>query len=147
MDQISKSRSAARAFAVTLALLTAGLAARNARAAEDFCGRPSGEPAALLEQISKADGIKEIFRGPEYVAYQEASTGAVFTFTEPGQGEAHPAAVCRKPQQQGDSIVLQMVIVCRGAPGGCQRLESDFKLLNAKMEAAIRSEKGEPAKP
>ena len=37
-------------------------------------------------------------------------------------------------------MILQMVIVCKGEGNSCQRLESDFKLLNAEMEAAIRNE-------
>jgi len=111
-------------------------------AAGEFCGRDSGEPAGLEAAISKASGVKEIYRGTEYVAYQDAASEAVFTFSLPAQGPAHPTAVCRKPVREGDSITLQMVIVCKGATESCQRLESDFKLLNAKMEAAIRNETG-----
>ena len=82
---------------------------------------------------------KEVFRGPEYIAYQDA-TEAVYTFSLAAQGPAHPAAICRKPVRDGDSMILQMVIVCKGESESCQRLESDFKLLNAQMEAAIRNE-------
>lgn len=128
---------------VALAVLAAGAHA-HAQGTE-FCGRPTGEPAALEAEISKAAGVKEIFRGPEYAAYQDAATDAVFTFTQPGQGGAHPAAVCRKPVKEGDSLTLQMVIICKGGSDDCQRLESDFKLLNAKMEAAIRNEAGQAA--
>ena len=125
---------------LTLALLVL-IAGASARAEDaDFCGRPSGEPAAMMAEISKASGTKEIFRGPEYVAYQDEASQAVYTFSQAAQGQAHPAAVCRKPVKDGDSLKLQMVIVCRGESGACQRLESDFKLLNAEMEAAIRNE-------
>ena len=113
--------------------------------APDFCGRPTGEPAALEAEISKTAGVKEIFRGPEYVAYQDEASKAVYTFTQAAQGRAHPTAVCRKPVKEGDNLTLQMVIVCRGETDDCQRLESDFKLLNAKMEAAIRNEADEAA--
>lgn len=116
-----------------------------AAAGTEFCGRASGEPAALEAEISKASGFKEIHRGPEYIAYQEEATDAVFTFTQAAQGPAHPAAICRRPVKDGDSLTLQMVIVCRGETGACQSLESDFKLLNAQMEAAIRNEVGQPA--
>lgn len=125
-------------------MLVAGVIALPASAA-DFCGRASGAPDALQSEISKAAGVKEIFRGPEYVAYQDEATQAVFTFTQAAQGGAHPAAVCRKPVKDGDSITLQMVIVCKGDTESCQRLEGDFKLLNAKMEAAIRNEAGQAA--
>ena len=124
----------------TLSVLTAV----SAGAAEtDFCGRPSGEPAELEAEISKAAGVKEIHRGPEYVAFQDEKTEAVFTFTQAAQGPAHPAAVCRLPVRDGDNLILKMTIVCRGAIDACQSLESDFKLLNAQMEAAIRNEAGQ----
>ena len=114
-------------------------------AAADFCGRTTGEPDALQAEISKAAGVKEIFRGPEYIAFQDEASQAVFTFTQVAQGGAHPTAVCRKPVKEGDSITLQMVIICKGDTDSCQRLEGDFKLLNAKMEAAIRNEAAQAA--
>ena len=112
-----------------------------AHAANDasFCGRPTGEPAVLQETISKDSAVKEVYRGAEYIAYQDA-TEAVFTFSQAAQGPAHPAAICRKPVRDGDNMILQMVIVCKGESDACQRLESDFKLLNAEMEASIRNQ-------
>ncbi|MEQ1694651.1 MAG: hypothetical protein ABL901_02320 [Hyphomicrobiaceae bacterium] len=112
----------------------------NPAVAADFCGRTTGEPDVLQGEISKSAGVKEIFRGPEYVAYQDEASQAVFSFTEAAQGKAHPAAVCRRPVKDGDSITLQMVIICKGDSEACQRLEGDFKLLNARMEAAIRND-------
>jgi hypothetical protein len=121
----------------------------SAHAADDpataFCGRATGEPAAIQAAIVADKAFKEIHRGPEYIAYQDSTSQAVFTFSQGAQGPAHPAAICRKPVKDGDSMVLQMVIVCKGESAGCQRLESDFKLLNAQMEAAIRNEAGQPA--
>ena len=125
-------------LAMTACLAGPGLAA-------DFCGRSTGEPDVLQAEISKAAGVKEIFRGPEYVAYQDQASQAVFTFTQASQGKAHPAAVCRKPVKDGDNITLQMVTICKGETESCQRLEGDFKLLNAQMEAAIRNEAGQAA--
>jgi hypothetical protein len=129
-----------------LALLATTLPVGAAESADtSFCGRPTGEPAALMETITKDATIKEIHRGPEYIAYQDTASQAVYTFSQAAQGPAHPAAICRKPLKEGDSMVLQMVIVCKGDSTACQRLESDFKLLNAQMEAAIRNESGQPA--
>ena len=125
---------------VVISGLIAPGAAPAAAADIDFCGRSTGEPAALQEAISKAAGIKEIHRGPEYIAYQEDGTEAVFTFSLPAQGGAHPAAICRRPVKDGDNLTLQMVIVCKGETWACQALESDFKLLNAQIEAAVRNE-------
>lgn len=142
----NRSSSRAAPLRLTGVLLLGVIASQPANAAsDDFCGRPRGEPAALEAEISKAAGIKEIFRGPEYVAFQDEATQAVFTFTQAAQGGAHPSAICRKPVKEGDNLTLQMEIICKGGSDDCQRLESDFKLLNAKMEAAIRNEAGQPA--
>ena len=126
----------------TLLATAALICTANAACAADdtFCGRPTGEPTALQDIISKDASVKEIHRGPEYIAYQDATSQAVFTFSTAAQGPAHPAAICRKPIKDGDSMVLQMVIVCTGDGTACQRLESDFKLLNAQMEVSIRNE-------
>lgn len=132
-----------KALPVVAAVSTSVFAVPAFAAPADFCGRPSGEPAALEAEISKSPGVKEIFRGPEFVAYQDEASQAVYTFTQAAQGGAHPAAVCRKPVRDGDNLTLQMVIICQGGSDECQRLESDFKLLNAKMEAAIRNEAGQ----
>jgi hypothetical protein len=135
------------AVCLGLAAALAGLAPVPASAAEDFCGVPSGDPAAIMDGVMKMPGVKQAFNGPEYVAYSDPATETMFTFTRSGLGPAHPAAVCRKPVRAGDAITLQMVIVCRGAVDACQRLESDFKLLNAKMEAHIRGQTGAAANP
>jgi hypothetical protein len=122
------------------AALMSTLLGTAALAADDtFCGRPLADAVGLRGVIAKAEGVKEIYRGAEYVAYEEAATQAVYTFSEPAQGQAHPAAVCRKPVKEGDSLILQMKIVCGGSTEACQALESDFKLLNARMEADIRN--------
>lgn len=129
----------------TSAVVFAPLA--NAATGTEFCGRASGEPAVLLEEISKAEGFKQVHDGPQYIAYQDSKTETVFTFSRSGAGGAHPAAVCRRPVKDGEFVTLEMVVICRGAADACQRLESDFKLLNAQMEAHIRGQSGAAANP
>lgn len=139
---------AAGAVAVAISISSGPVAAGQGAAAEGtaaFCGRPTGEPAALQEAIAKSDGVKQVYDGPEYVAFQDAKTEAVFTFTRAAAAQAHPAAVCRVPVRDGDLIKLEMAIVCRGTADGCSRLESEFKKLNAQMEAHIRGQSGAPA--
>ena len=128
------------AAAVT-GLLASAAAVQPAAAGADtsFCGGPGGKAAEILERIKAMPGIKEIHRTPEYIAYQDAATQAVYTFTGIAQ-KAHPAAVCRRPVQKGDALELQMAIVCEGAARHCEQLEGDFKLLNAKMQADINNQ-------
>ena len=122
-------------FAATLVALAGAARAADA----DFCGTPTATPQALQATVSKADGVKEIFRNKEFVAYQDGNSQTLYTFTEPAE-QSHPAAVCRKPVKTGDDLTLEMAIVCQGKAEECQRLEADFKLLNAKMEADIRNQ-------
>ena len=136
---LSRARSLGRALALAAALAPC---AASAQTAQDFCGQPVQEPAALLDAATKIAGIKQIHDGPEYFAYQDPATETVYTFTRQAQGQAHPSAVCRKPVKDGDNIKLQMGIVCRGNSDGCSRLESEFKKLNAQMEAHIRGQAG-----
>jgi len=130
----------AKPLILAASLLGLGLHPASAFDPTDFCGRAKGDPTALQSDVAKMTGIKEILRSPEYVAYQDEATETVFTFTQAAVGPAHPSAVCRKPVKDGDNLTLQMVIVCNGETDACQRLESDFKLLNAQMQAAIRNE-------
>jgi hypothetical protein len=139
MERVKRvARTAPWIGAVTIV----GLMSMSGKAvASDFCGRPTAEPDALLAAVTTA-GMRKIFEGPEYHAYQDPASEAVYTFTYQGVGPAHPAAVCRKPVRTGGDLTLQMVVVCRGAVDACQRLESEFKKLNAQMEAHIRGQAG-----
>jgi len=132
----------ARPLAAAVAILIVSAATVTAQPAADFCGRPIGEPAALEEALAKADGVKKVYDGPEYYAFQDAKSEAMFTFTRPAQGPSHPAAVCRKPVKDGEHLKLQMEIVCRGTSKGCAALEAEFRKLNAQMEAHIQSAAG-----
>lgn len=120
---------------ILLALVQASATAT----ASAFCGSETGAPDALLARVKTMAGIKEIHRDREFVAYQDPATSAVFTFTEAGH-PAHPAAVCRKPVQKGDQLEIEMAVVCKGPEAKCAGLESDFKLLNAKMQADINNQ-------
>lgn len=103
---------------------------------DDFCGMPSGEPAALQAAVGKLVGVKEILKDQQYVAFQDPAAETVFTFTIAGHN-AHPAAVCRKPVKSGDQLTLQMTIVCKGDQESCAKLTQDFKELNARMQIEI----------
>ncbi len=125
-----------------IAILIVTAATAKAQSAADFCGRPTGEPAAIEESLAKADGVTKVYDGPEYYAFQDAKSEAMFTFTRPAQGPSHPAVVCRKPVKDGEHLKLQMEIVCRGTSTGCAALEAEFRKLNAQMEAHIQSAAG-----
>lgn len=118
--------------ALVAALAFAALAASPAPAADSPCARANGDPVALLAELTEKDKLPEVFRDAAYVALQDKSTWAMWTFTLPGQ-RAHPAVVCRRPVQEGDVITLDMVITCKGEPNACVGLSQEFKALNAIM--------------
>jgi hypothetical protein len=60
----------------------------------------------------------------------------MYTFTVKGH-PAHPAAVCRKPVEQGDNLVITMSVVCDGEKEACAKLQNDFNVMTAKMQAEV----------
>jgi hypothetical protein len=117
---------------VTAALAISALLGPRGFASESPCARASGDPVALLSELTEKDRLPEVFRDQAYVALQDKSTWAMWTFTLPGH-RAHPAVVCRRPVQEGDVITLDMVITCNGEPDACVGLSQEFKALNAIM--------------
>lgn len=135
---MTASWKALRATAAAAVMACIASSANPAGAADRFCGLEGGTPDALATRVKAMPGIREVHRDKEYLAYQEPATSMVLTFTEPAH-PAHPAAVCRKPIQKGDTLEIEMAIVCQGAERHCTQLEGDFKLLNAKMQADINN--------
>ncbi|MEW5964691.1 MAG: hypothetical protein AB1749_14155 [Pseudomonadota bacterium] len=118
--------------AVGAALAISALVVPRAVASESPCARANGDPVALLAELTGKDKLPEVFRDAAYVALQDKSTWAMWTFTLPGH-RAHPAVVCRRPVQEGDVITLDMVVTCNGEPNACVGLSQEFKALNAIM--------------
>lgn len=104
------------------------------------CERANTDPVELQAALRDTDKLPEVFRDDNYVALQDKSTWAMWTFTLPSHA-AHPAVVCRRPVQEGDSITLDMVINCKGEPKACAQLDIDFRKLNATMAQEMRNKK------
>lgn len=126
---MAPTRSLTAAVAV---LACSAVTVLPALSAESPCARANGDPVALLAELTEKDKLPEVFRDAAYVALQDKSTWAMWTFTLPGQ-RAHPAVVCRRPVQEGDVITLDMVVNCKGEPNACVGLSQEFKALNAIM--------------
>lgn len=107
-------------------------------AAQEFCGDPAGKAEELIERYSTKQGLKEVYKSDQFVAYSDDDKNAsvMYTFTVKGH-PAHPAAVCRKPVRQGDNLVITMSVVCDGPADACSKLRNDFNVLTAKMQADV----------
>lgn len=107
-------------------------------AAEGFCGDPTGKAQELIDRYSAKPGLKQVYKSEQYVAYSddEKNSTVMYTFTVKGH-PAYPAAVCRKPIQQGDSLVITMSVVCDGEKEACTTLKNDFNVMTAKMQAEV----------
>ena len=107
-------------------------------AAEAFCGDPTGKAQELIERYSTKPGLKQVYKSEQYVAYSddEKNSSVMYTFTVKGH-PAYPAAVCRKPIQQGDNLVITMSVVCDGEKEACTTLKNDFNVMTAKMQAEV----------
>lgn len=135
MMNVSRCGVAALVFATTV-----GFAAGGAWADTSPCARANTDPEKLQSELSGTDKLPEVFRDDKYVALQDKSTWAMWTFTLPTH-PAHPAVVCRRPVREGDSITLDMVVNCNGTPKACAQLDQDFRALNARMAQEMKAKK------
>lgn len=107
-------------------------------AAQAFCGDPSGSAEELIQRYSTKPGLKQVYKSDDYVAYSDddKNSSVMYTFTEKAN-PAHPAAVCRKPVQKGDNLVITMSVVCDGKKDACAKLQNDFNVMTAEMQAHV----------
>jgi hypothetical protein len=107
-------------------------------AAQAFCGDPTGKAEELIERYSSKPELKRVYKSDQYVAYSddEKNSTVMYTFTVKGH-PAYPAAVCRKPIQKGDNLVITMSVVCDGEKEACAKLQNDFNVMTAKMQAEV----------
>jgi hypothetical protein len=107
-------------------------------AATEFCGDAIGKAAELIERYSSRPGLKEVYKSDQYVAYSDddKNSSVMYTFTAKGH-PAYPAAVCRKPVQEGQSLTIKMTVVCDGEAEACNKLRNDFNVMTAKMQAQV----------
>jgi len=110
-------------------------------AAHAFCGDPSGKAEELIQRYSTKPGLKQVYKSDQYVAYSDddKNSTVMYTFTAKGH-PAYPAAVCRKPVQKGDSLVITMSVVCDGKKDECAKLQNDFNVMTAKMQAEVNQQ-------
>lgn len=107
-------------------------------AAQEFCGDPTGKAEDLIARYSTKSGLKQVYTSDLYVAFSDDPTNAsvMYTFTTK-HNPAYPAAVCRKVVHEGDVLTVQMKVVCDGKDEPCAKLQNDFNVMTAKMQAEV----------
>jgi hypothetical protein len=107
-------------------------------AAELFCGDAPDKAEALIQRYSSKEGLKEVYKSTDFIAYGDDPKNAtvMYTFTKAGHA-AHPTAVCRKLVQEGDAMIVKMHIVCEGKDDACGKLRNDFNVMTARMQADV----------
>jgi hypothetical protein len=94
--------------------------------AQGLCGRPTEQPQALFDRLTKTENLKEDFRDKSYVAISDKTKDTIWTFTIPGH-PAHPSVVCRRPVQDGAELRLQMNVRCNASEAACDKLVGLFR--------------------
>lgn len=135
MMNVSRRGVVALVFAVAV-----GISAGKALADDSPCARANTDPGTLQSELTSTGKLPEVFRDDQYVALQDKSTWAMWTFTLPSH-PAHPAVVCRRPVREGESITLDMVVNCKGESKACAQLDQDFRALNARMAQEMKAKK------
>jgi hypothetical protein len=107
-------------------------------AAQEFCGDASGKAEDLIARYSTKTGLQKVYDTDQYLAYSDdpKSATVMYTFTKK-RNPAHPAIVCRKVQKQGDNLTIVMKVVCDGEKEACAKLQNDFNVMNAQMQAQV----------
>ena len=124
---------AAHHAAITLSAGMLGfILSANLALAQELCGRPTEQPQAVFDRLTKNEKLKEDFRDKSYVAISDKARDTIWTFTVPGH-PAHPSVVCRRPVQDGAELRLQMDVRCNAAETECQKLVAAFQELNQRM--------------
>lgn len=107
-------------------------------AATEFCGDASGKAEELITRYSSKAGLQQVYTSDLYVAFSDDPKNAtvMYTFTTK-HNPAYPAAVCRKVVHEGDALTVQMKVVCDGKDEACAKLQNDFNVMTAKMQAEV----------
>ena len=107
-------------------------------AATEFCGDASGKAEELIARYSTKSGLKQVYTSDLYIAFSDDPKNAtvMYTFTTKNN-PAHPAAVCRKVVRVGNALTVQMKVVCDGKDEACAKLQNDFNVMTAKMQAEV----------
>lgn len=127
-------------LAAAAAVILLAVPIRPAAAADEtLCGKPGGSPEEVLARITRTEKLPEVYRGTDYIAYEDKPAETVWTFTLPVM-PAHPAVVCRRPKREGNDITLDMGIACRGPEQKCAELRKDFEYLNYQMMMRMKGE-------
>lgn len=107
-------------------------------AAQEFCGEASGKAEDLISRYTSKSGLQKVYESDQYMAYSDDPKNAtvMYTFTTK-KNPAYPAAVCRKVERKGDNLVIAMKVVCDGNSEACAKLQNDFNVMNAQMQAQV----------
>ncbi|MBN9247514.1 hypothetical protein [Hyphomicrobium sp.] len=107
-------------------------------AATEFCGDASGKAEDLIARYSSKAGLSQVYTSELYTAFSDDPKNAtvMYTFTTK-HNPAYPAAVCRKVVHDGDALTVQMKVVCDGKAEACAKLQNDFNVMTARMQAEV----------
>jgi hypothetical protein len=107
-------------------------------AAQEFCGDPTGKAEDLIARYSTKPGLHQVYTSDLYVAFSDdpKNSTVMYTFTTK-HNPAYPTAVCRKVVQEGQELTVKLKVVCDGPAEACARLQNDFNVMTAKMQAEV----------
>lgn len=107
-------------------------------AAQAFCGDAPAKAEELIERYTSKAGLQKVYESAQYIAYSDDPKNAtvMYTFTTK-KNPAHPAAICRKVERKGDNLTIAMKVICDGAAVECAKLQNDFNVMNAQMQAQV----------
>lgn len=106
-------------------------------------GRGVGYPtvAAALDALKARGDVSISVQGGWTIAEDQAAH-VIWSFTPPDH-PAHPAVVRRALVQKDGALNMDMTALCQASKEACDKLMGEFKALNARMSAEMRSTKSQ----
>jgi hypothetical protein len=90
-----------------------------------LCGREAQSLPALMTDLMRGSNGRPHFENAEFIALADQPSGALFTFTKRGH-PAHPAVVCRRPQQTATGFAIETQASCGADKAACDALVASF---------------------
>jgi hypothetical protein len=124
-----------RAFAITcLAMAIVSLTKPSSAQQSSSIGYPS--VAEALAALRARTDVQITVQG-SWTIVSDLANHTVWSFTPSGH-PAHPSAVKRVSVKEGDSIGIQMSVLCQSTKEACDRLVAEFQALNERVRQSIQ---------
>jgi hypothetical protein len=118
--------------------------ASPADAAAQLCDQEIVTVELFQGVLQRQPGIERIKEDARYVSYADRDAQIVWNFTT-SANPAHPAVVCRRIVQTGETIAVETTSLCGGPQPACERMMRDFEQLDKSLGQYMQNQSADPS--